>query len=84
MENVEMEFRDIKDIVADIKGLRVEQAKIEWPVSEIIADMTVLAGALIVDSRKYQTTGNKSAAKRVRDYTKCLETLGLGFRKQSV
>jgi hypothetical protein len=79
-----MEYRDPSDIVSDVKAIRADGAKIEWPITEIVADMEVLASNLIVDSKKFVEKGNKSAGKRVRAYTLALETLGLAFRTKSV
>ena len=77
-------LRSASAIVSDIKEARINGIKIDWPINEIVADMRVLSGEMIVDTQKYIDRGNKAAAKRVRDYTKCMETLGLAFRKKSV
>ena len=79
-----MEYRNPKEIVEDVKSIRANGLKIDWPLPEIVADMEVLASNLVVDSKKFIEKNNKSAGKRVRAYTLALETLGLAFRTKSV
>ena len=79
-----MEYRPVQEIVDEIKVIRTDGAKIDWPVEDIAADMEVLAANLIADSKKFIDKKNKSAGKRVRAYTLALESLGLAFRTKSV
>lgn len=79
-----MDYRPISEIIEEIKEIRKDKAKIDWELEDMAADMEVLASSLIVDVKKFIEKGNKSAGKRVRDYTKALESIGLAFRNKSV
>lgn len=78
------EKREIAVIVEEIKDVRAKGETLAYSVDELAADIEVVAAEMLVDMVKVTEKGNKSAAKRVRDYTKVLETLGKAFRKESV
>lgn len=78
------EKRSIEDIVSYVKELRKNKEKVGEPVDQIIADMEVVLGETLVELHKYSVYDNKSAAKRSRSYTLVLETLGQGFRRESL
>ena len=54
-----------------------------YTLTEVTEDLEVLASWFLSEAPKVKH-GNKSAAKRMRKYTKSLEYLGLIFRKLSV
>ncbi len=78
-----MSGRTIEKVLADVKSARIKKQPLNWPVQDTAEDMEIVCAEIIVDIQKVKK-GNKASAKRVRDYTKVMETLGKDFRLTSV
>lgn len=78
-----MADRTIEKIVSDVKIARVKKLALNWSVNDLTEDIGIVCAEILVTLPKVDK-GNKAAAKRVRDYTKILETLGKDFRKASL
>jgi len=84
---MELELRDPNIIIHQINKVRQGKASIEnWSLVDILSDIKSINIALekeIAKSEKWDL-GNKQSLKRIRTYTKVLETLGIKFRTLSV
>jgi hypothetical protein len=78
-----MAERTIEKVVSDVKAARVNKQALNWSIKDLTEDIGIVCGEILVNLPKVDK-GNQAAAKRVRDYTKVLETLGKDFRKASV
>lgn len=83
------DLRDPKKIVNQAKKLRIDPKKYSidsWSLEEISDDLESLFKASLEDIQKLKKWNyhNKEAAKRVRDYTKAIDSLGTRFRVLSV
>jgi hypothetical protein len=71
-------------IMYDAATARSGKVNLLWPVNDIATDMLVVAKQLIVDLEKFLKTNREAPAKRIRNGTKALDTLGKSFRVQSI
>jgi len=78
-----MAERTVEKIVNDVKQARIDKIALGWSVEDLTEDMGIICAEILVDLPKVNK-GNKAAAKRVRTYTKVLETIGKDFRKASL
>lgn len=83
----DIELRNPELISNQMYLVRVGDASIDkWSVKDITADLLSLSIAMQKDLQKVidKKHGYKSAAKRIRSYTKAIETLGIKFRVKSM
>lgn len=78
-----MAERTIEKILNDVKTARVNKVPLNWTEKDLSEDISIVCGEIIVELPKC-LKGNKAAKKRVRDYTKLMETLGKDYRKASL
>jgi len=84
---MELELRDPTIINSQVAMVREDKATMDaWILADVLADIKAIAIALekeIETSEKWELR-NKQSLKRIRTYTKTLETLGRKFRVVSV
>lgn len=78
-----MAERTVEKVVSDVKQARIDKIPLGWALQDLTEDIGIICAEILIDLPKVNK-GNKAAAKRVRTYTKVLETLGKDFRKSSV
>ena len=84
---MELELRDPVIITAQVTAVREEKASMDaWTLADVLADIKVIVGVLEEEIKKSEKWDlrNKQSLKRIRLYTKTLETLGRKFRVLSV
>jgi hypothetical protein len=73
-------MRTAETIVENVRDANSKKIALGWTRSELTEDISILCSEILVELAKAER-GNKAAAKRVRVYTKVLETLGKEYRK---
>jgi hypothetical protein len=84
---MELELRDPVIITAQVTAVREEKASMDaWTLADVLADIKVIVEVLEEEIKKSEKWDlrNKQSLKRIRLYTKTLETLGRKFRVLSV
>lgn len=77
-------IRTIEEIVSDVQEARIAKVKLGYTLEGLADDINIVTVEMTKDLAKFTVKGNKAAGKRVRTYTKVLETLGKEFRLESV
>ncbi len=75
--------RTVGKIVKDVKTARVNKQNLGWSKADLTEDMGIICAEILVELPKVNKN-NQAATKRVRDYTKVMETIGKDFRLASV
>ena len=78
-----MAERTVEKIVGDVQKARVDKQPLGWCIGDLAEDIGIICDEILMELPK-AGKGNKASAKRIRTYTKVMETLGKDFRKVSV
>lgn len=79
-----MEKSELLDSLDIVDSSRISGDELSFTIEETKELILATNEQVAIDLAKFADKGNKQAGKRVRRYTKTLETLGRHFRKLSV
>lgn len=80
-----MDKKELSDKLELVDASRVDaNVELDFDIDETTEVLFATVEEIKVDLEKFTEKGNKQAGKRVRKYTKSLETIGRQFRMLSV